>query len=84
MTRSSKEIAELYKQRRQIENFFKRIKQNLKIKKFSRKSENAVKTQICIALISFVLVHLKKELKQLCSEISTKNLLKIIIICFTL
>ena len=61
-----------------IELFFKWIKQNLKIKKFLGKSENAVKTQICIALISFVLLHLMKELKQICSEISMKNLLKII------
>lgn len=78
LNRSSEEIAELYKQRWQIELFFKWIKQNLKIKKFLGKSENAVKTQICIALISFVLLHLMKELKQICSEISMKNLLKII------
>lgn len=78
LNRSSEEIAELYKQRWQIELFFKWIKQNLKIKKFLGRSENAVKTQICIALISFVLIHLMRELKQICSEISTKNLLKII------
>lgn len=78
LNRSSEEVAELYKQRWQIELFFKWIKQNLKIKKFLGRSENAVKTQICIALISFVLIHLMRELKQICSEISTKNLLKII------
>lgn len=78
LNRSSEEIAELYKQRWQIELFFKWIKQNLKIKKFLGRSENAVKTQICIALISFVLLHLMNELKEICSEISTKNLLKII------
>ena len=78
LNRSSEEIAELYKQRWQIELFFKWIKQNLKIKKFLGKSENAVKTQICIALICFVLLHLMHELKEICSEISTKNLLKII------
>ena len=49
LQRSSEEIAELYKQRWQIELFFKWIKQNLKIKKFLGRSENAVKTQICIA-----------------------------------
>lgn len=76
--RSSEEIGELYKQRWQIELFFKWIKQNLKIKNFLGRSENAVKTQICIALISFVLLHLMNELKEICSEISTKNLLKII------
>ena len=78
LTRSDDEIANLYKQRWQIELFFKWIKQNLKIKKFLGRSENAVKTQICIALISFVLLYLYKELKEICSEISTKNLLKII------
>ena len=54
--RSDSEIAELYKQRWQIELFFKWIKQNLKIKKFLGRSENAIKTQICIALISFILL----------------------------
>ena len=78
LNRSSEEIAELYKQRWQIELFFKWIKQNLKIKKFLGRSENAVKTQICIALISFVLIHLMNELKEICREISIKNLLKII------
>ena len=78
LNRSSEEIADLYKQRWQIELFFKWIKQNLKIKKFLGTSENAVKTQICIALISFVLLHLRNELMDICSEISTKNLLKII------
>lgn len=76
--RSDKEIAELYKQRWQIELFFKWIKQNLKIKKFIGRSENAIKTQICIAMISFVLLRLAEELKEICEEISTKNLLKII------
>lgn len=76
--RSSEEIADLYKQRWQIELFFKWIKQNLKIKKFLGKSENAVKTQICIALISFVLLNLRNELKEICKDIPTKNLLKII------
>lgn len=76
--RSSEEIANLYKSRWQIELFFKWIKQNLKIKKFLGRSENAVKTQICVALISFVLLHLRDELLSICSEISKKNLLKII------
>ena len=78
LNRSSEDIADLYKQRWQIELFFKWIKQNLKIKKFLGTSENAVKTQICIALISFILLHLRNELMEICSEISKKNLLKII------
>ena len=76
--RSDKEIAELYKQRWQIELFFKWIKQNLKIKKFLGKSENAIRTQICIALISFVLLRMAEELKEVCQKISSKNLLKIV------
>ena len=77
-SRSDLEIAELYKQRWQIELFFKWIKQNLKIKKFLGKSENAIRTQICIALISFVLLRMAEELKEVCREITSKNLLKII------
>lgn len=76
--RSDKDIAELYKQRWQIELFFKWIKQNLRIKKFLGKSENAIRTQICIAMISFVLLRMAEELKEVCQEITTKNLLKII------
>lgn len=76
--RSDKEIAELYKQRWQIELFFKWIKQNLKIKKFLGRSENAIRTQICIAMISFVLLRLADELREIYKEISSKNLLKII------
>lgn len=76
--RSDKEIADLYKSRWQIELFFKWIKGNLKIKKFLGRSENAIKTQICIAMICFVLLRMAEELKTVCSEISTKNLLKII------
>ena len=77
-SRSDTEIAELYKQRWQIELFFKWIKQNLKIKKFLGKSENAIRTQICIAMISFVLQKMAEELKMICSKITGKNLRKII------
>lgn len=49
-------IAELYKHRWQIEIFFKWIKQNLKIKTFLGASENAVMTQIWIALIYYLLL----------------------------
>ena len=51
-------ISELYKERWDIELFFKWIKQNLRIKKFLGKSENAVKTQIAVALILFLLIAL--------------------------
>jgi len=57
-------IANLYKQRWQIELFFKWIKQNLKIKSFYGNSINAVKTQIWIAISVYVLLAIiKKNLK---------------------
>ena len=57
-------IAKLYKQRWQIELFFKWIKQNLKIKSFYGNSINAVKTQVCIAISIYVLLAIiKKKLK---------------------
>ena len=57
-------IANLYKQRWQIELFFKWIKQNLKIKSFYGNSPNAVKTQVCIAISVYVLLAIiKKKLK---------------------
>ena len=57
-------IAQLYKCRWQIELFFKWIKQNLRIKSFYGTSENAVKTQIWIAVSVYLLVAiLKKRLK---------------------
>lgn len=54
--RSAEELALLYKQRWQIELFFKWIKQNLKIKQFLGRSENAVRTQIYTALITYLLI----------------------------
>jgi len=57
-------IAALYRYRWQVELFFKWIKQNLRIKSFYRTSENAVKTQIWIAISVYVLVAIiKKRLK---------------------
>ena len=57
-------IAALYRCRWQVELFFKWIKQNLRIKSFYGTSENAVKTQIWIAISVYVLVAIiKKRLK---------------------
>ena len=57
-------IAQLYKQRWQVELFFKWIKQNLRIKSFYGTSENAVKTQIWIAVSVYLIVAIiKKRLK---------------------
>jgi len=52
----AEEIAELYKQRWQIELFFKWIKQNLKIRHFLGTSENAVRIQVYVALIAYLLL----------------------------
>lgn len=54
-------IAAMYKQRWQVELFFKQIKQNLKIKSFVGTSENAVKTQIYCALCAIVLMNYLKS-----------------------
>jgi putative transposase len=53
---SAKTIADIYKQRWQVELFFKWIKQNLKIKAFLGNTENAVMTQIMAALCVYLLL----------------------------
>ncbi len=55
---TARTIADLYKKRWDIEIFFKTIKQNLQIKTFVGTSENAVKSQIYVALICFLLLEL--------------------------
>ena len=55
---SAQEIADLYKRRWAIELFFRWIKQVLKIKKFLGTSQNAVRIQIAVALIAFLLLRL--------------------------
>jgi Transposase DDE domain/Domain of unknown function (DUF4372) len=54
-------ICALYKQRWQIELFFKWIKQHLRIKSFFGTSENAVKTQIWVAISTYVLIAIVKK-----------------------
>jgi putative transposase len=53
---SAKTVADIYKQRWQVELFFKWIKQNLKIKAFMGNSDNAVMTQVLIALCVYLLL----------------------------
>lgn len=53
---SAATVAAIYKQRWQIELFFKAIKQHLKIKTFLGTSENAVMTQIWVALITYLIL----------------------------
>ncbi len=62
MDASAQEIADLYKRRWAIELWFKWIKQNLKIKKFLGRSENAVRVQILVALITYLLADLYRRL----------------------
>jgi len=61
---SAKDIALLYKQRWQVELFFKWIKQHLKVKTFWGRTENAVRIQINIAIITYCLISIiAKDLK---------------------
>lgn len=55
------DIAQLYKHRWKMKLFFKWIKQHLKIKSFWGQSENAVKTQVWIAISVYVLVAITKK-----------------------
>jgi hypothetical protein len=68
-------IASLYRSRWQVELFFKWIKQHLRIKAFYGTSENAVKTQIWIAISVYVLVAIIK--KRLKLELSLYTILQI-------
>lgn len=68
-------IAKLYKQRWQIELFFKWIKQHVRIKAFYGTSENAVKSQIWIAICIYVLLAIIK--KKLNSEMSLYTILQV-------
>ncbi len=69
-------IAQIYKSRWQIELFFKWIKQHLRIKAFYGTSENAVKTQISIAVSVYVLVAIIR--KRLGLETSLYQILQIL------
>lgn len=76
MTLPALTICALYKSRWQVELFFKWIKQHLRIKKFLGTSENAVKTQIWIAVSVYVLIAIVK--KRLNLEASLYSLLQIL------
>ena len=69
-------IAELYRNRWQVELFFKWIKQNLRIKTFYGTSENAVKAQIWIAVSVYLLVAIMK--KRLKIEASLYKILQVL------
>lgn len=69
-------VTELYKSRWQVELFFKWIKQHLKIKSFWGYSANAVKTQICVAICTYLLVAIIR--KRLKSELKMYEILQIL------
>ena len=75
-TLSALTIAQIYKQRWQVELFFKWIKQHLRIKAFYGTSENAVKTQIWIAVSVYVMVAIVR--KRLGLEASLYQILQIL------
>ena len=72
----AEEIAALYKSRWHIENFFKWIKQHLRIKSFFGTSENAVKVQIWTAVSTYLLVAIMK--KELMLEQSLYTILQVL------
>jgi IS4 transposase len=76
MTLAPLTICELYRSRWQVELFFKWIKQHLRIKRFFGTSENAVKTQIWIAVAVYVLVAIVR--KRLDLELSLHEMLQIL------
>ena len=59
------QIADIYKHRWKIEEFFRWIKQNLKIKSFLGTSENAVKNQIRIAMIYYLILQYLRSIASL-------------------
>jgi transposase len=69
-------ICELYRCRWEVELFFKWIKQHLRIKRFFGTSENAVKTQVWIAVAVYVLVAIVR--KRLNLDISLHEMLQIL------
>ena len=69
-------IAQLYKLRWRVELFFKWIKQNLRIKHFFGTSDNAVKTQVWIAVCIYVLVAILR--KELGVELSLSQMLQVL------
>jgi len=61
----AQEIADLYKQRWEIELFFRWVKQTLRIKRFIGVCENAVRIQIAVALIAFLLLRLAQAAQRI-------------------
>jgi len=75
-TQTADTIAQLYRRRWQVELFFKWIKQHLRIKAFYGNSDNAVKTQVWIAVSVYLMVAIIK--KELGSDLSLSEILQIL------
>jgi len=74
----AKTVADVYKQRWQVELFFKWIKQHLRFKKFYGTSENAVKSQIWVGLCMYLLVAIaRKRLDIRCSLYTFLQILEV-------
>ena len=65
MTLPARTIADIYKQRWQVEIFFRFIKQNLKIKSFLGNSKNAVLSQVYVAMIAYLLLAYQKFMSKI-------------------
>lgn len=78
---SALQVAELYKNRWQVELFFKWLKQHLKIKKFWGTTENAVRIQIYVAICTYCLIAIIQKDMQL--DRSTYEVLQILSISLT-
>jgi transposase len=78
---SALQVADLYKNRRQVELFFKWLKQHLRIKKFWGMTENAVRIQIYTAICTYCLVAIIQHDMQLVR--STYEVLQILSISLT-
>ena len=81
MDLTAQQIADLYKNRWQIELFFKWLKQHLKIKKFWGTTENAVRIQISAAITAYCLVAIVQHDMQL--KRSTYEVLQILSMSLT-
>ncbi len=73
---SAKTIADIYKEHWQIEIFFRWIKKNLKIKAFIGNSQNAVMTQIYVAMIAYLLLSYLKFLSAI--DVTLQNMIRIL------
>jgi len=80
---SAEHIAALYKERWQIELFFKWIKQNLRITAFMGTSENAIRTQIAVAFIAYLLVRMTQDAQVEAAQIKVPPLAMLLLVVQT-